>query len=109
MTRLERGSKWSPLELPSTNPRTFTTRYIYYLSNEQLSIPCKKSVFKSSLADNFLAAFNNVNSKRFAFQGMLDAVLRGLIKTHAQAEDVHVPQEMTNKMFMDNEVGFLQV
>ena len=37
---------------------------------------------------------------------MLDAVLRGLIKTHAQAEDVHVPQEMTNKMFMDNEVGF---
>ena len=34
---------------------------------------------------------------------MLDAVLRGLIKTHAQAEDVHVPEEMTNKMFMDNE------
>ncbi len=35
---------------------------------------------------------------------MLDAVLRGLIKTHAQAEDVHVPQEMTNKMFMDGKV-----
>jgi len=36
---------------------------------------------------------------------MVDHILRGLIKSHAQAEDVHVAGEMTNKMFMNDTSG----
>ena len=29
-----------------------------------------------------------------------------MIKTHTQAEDLHVNEEMTNKMFMNSKYGF---
>ena len=37
---------------------------------------------------------------------MLDHIFRGMIKTHTQSEDLHVNEEMTNKMFMDSKFGF---
>ena len=37
--------------------------------------------------------------------GMLDHIFRGLIKNHAQAEDIHVGAEMTNKMFVDKKTN----
>ncbi len=36
---------------------------------------------------------------------MIDHILRGMIKSHAQAEDVHVVGDMTNKMFMNTTTG----
>ncbi len=36
---------------------------------------------------------------------MVDHILRGLTKSHAQAEDVHVIGDMTNKMFMNASSG----
>ena len=38
--------------------------------------------------------------------GMLDHIFRGMIKSHTQAEDLHVNEEMTNKMFMNSKYGF---
>ena len=35
----------------------------------------------------------------------LDQILRGLIKGHAQTEDVFIGEAMTSKMFMDAETG----
>ena len=35
----------------------------------------------------------------------LDQILRGLIKGHAQAEDVFIGEAMTSKMFMDADTG----
>ena len=37
--------------------------------------------------------------------GMLDHIFRGLIKNHAQAEDIHVGAEMTNKMFVESKTN----
>ena len=36
---------------------------------------------------------------------MIDHILRGMTKSHAQAEDVHVVGDMTNKMFMNSTSG----
>lgn len=36
---------------------------------------------------------------------MIDHVIRGMTKSHAQAEDVHVVGDMTNKMFMNSTSG----
>ncbi len=36
---------------------------------------------------------------------MVDHILRGITKSHAQAEDVHVIGDMTNKMFMNATTG----
>ncbi len=36
---------------------------------------------------------------------MIDHILRGMTKSHAQAEDVHVIGDMTNKMFMNTTTG----
>ena len=36
---------------------------------------------------------------------MIDHIIRGMIKSHAQSEDVHVIGDMTNKMFMNSSSG----
>ena len=36
---------------------------------------------------------------------MIDHIIRGMTKSHAQAEDVHVIGDMTNKMFMNSTTG----
>lgn len=36
---------------------------------------------------------------------MVDHIIRGLTKSHAQAEDIHVIGDMTNKMFMNSTTG----
>ena len=36
---------------------------------------------------------------------MVDHIIRGMTKSHAQAEDVHVIEDMTNKMFMNTSTG----
>ena len=54
--------------------------------------------------ENFSEAFYKPDGLYEA--GMLDHIFRGMIKSHTQAEDLHVNEEMTNKMFMDNKYGF---
>ena len=54
--------------------------------------------------ENFSDAFYKPDGLYEA--GMLDHIFRGMIKTHTQAEDLHVKEEMTNKMFMDSKYGF---
>ena len=36
---------------------------------------------------------------------MIDHIIRGMIRSHAQSEDVHVIGDMTNKMFMNSSSG----
>ena len=38
-------------------------------------------------------------------ENMVDHIIRGMTKSHAQAEDVHVIGDMTNKMFMNSSTG----
>ena len=54
--------------------------------------------------ENFSEAFYKPDGLYEA--GMLDHIFRGMIKTHTQSEDLHVNEEMTNKMFMDSKFGF---
>ena len=54
--------------------------------------------------ENFSEAFYKPDGLYEA--GMLDHIFRGMIKTHTQSEDLHVNEEMTNKMFMDENFGF---
>ena len=54
--------------------------------------------------ENFSEAFYKPDGLYEA--GMLDHIFRGMIKTHTQSEDLHVNEEMTNKMFMDANFGF---
>ena len=54
--------------------------------------------------ENFSDAFYKPDGLYEA--GMLDHIFRGMIKSHTQAEDLHVNEEMTNKMFMNSQYGF---
>ena len=58
-----------------------------------------KKLESKDISDSFYKPFEMYNPEA------LDQILRGLIKGHAQAEDVFIGEAMTSKMFMDKDTG----
>ena len=79
------------------------------------SIDCIPRLMRETASNPHVSSFAQVKVEHFSESfykpfslyesNMIDHIIRGMIKSHAQSEDVHVIGDMTNKMFMNSSSG----